>query len=727
MLMVMCLVGRGAGQDVIAEFISPNLYVSPDGDDGNPGTASRPFATLDRARRAVREFKRGVPKPIRVLVRGGIYYLSAPVVFGPEDSGTDLQPITYAAYPGEKPTLSGGARLALTWQRHDGGIMKCSVPAQMRFNQLFINGKRQMRARFPNFDPDKPLVGEGGYLNTTDAGDREFTYDPASFTNKRWAHPTDAIVHIFPGSYWNNFQFRVASIDRDRHQVKLGEGGWQTALLENPDDFFGTALSKGSHFFIDNVFEELDAPGEWFLDERTSTLYYYPPAGTDLAGAKAEVGLLKRLIELKGSRQNPVRHVNFEGFRFVHTSATFMDAYISPSNGDWGIHQGGALYMEGVEDCAVESCFFDAVGGNALYVSHHARRVRVYGNTFSYTGDSAVCLVGKSHLIEKGKMPCPYCQAASYWSFGPDPEDFPAYCQVTNNVMHHIGTYGKQTAGVFMAIALKNTVDHNHIHHMPRAAICINDPFFGGHLIEYNEINDTVQETNDHGTINSWGRGRFWCVGHYGAARDSFHDPGDVKQDAKFTDIIRFNRIREQVSEKHKFAYGSTNMGIDMDDGSANFHVYNNLVIGAGVQNRDGSHRIIENNIFINPNRGMGYHVGYTHSGDQFARNIVVREEGSYPIFWILLQTDDAPWIDQLDYNLYHSSAPFSSAAQNLSQWRQLGFGVHSMIADPLFVDPENGDYRVRPESPALKLGFKNFDLTGVGLLPDFPDKWPRR
>ncbi|GAG46310.1 unnamed protein product, partial [marine sediment metagenome] len=110
--------------------------------------------------------------------------------------------------------------------------------------------------------------------NTTAAGDREFTYDPKTFTKKKWAKPAEAIVHIFPGSYWNNFQFRVKSVDWDHHLVKLGEGGWQTAQLDNPDDFFGTALSTGSHFFIDNVFEELDAPGEWYLDKEKSILYY---------------------------------------------------------------------------------------------------------------------------------------------------------------------------------------------------------------------------------------------------------------------------------------------------------------------------------------------------------------------------------------------------------------------------------------------------------------------
>ena len=113
--------------------------------------------------------------------------------------------------------------------------------------------------------------------------------------------------------------------------------------------------------------------------------------------------------------------------------------------------------------------------------------------------------------------------------------------------MHHIGVYGKQTAGIFIAIALKNTISHNHIHHMLRSAICINDPFWGGHIIKYNYIHETVQETDDHSPINSWGRGHYWCVRHCGG--NVYHGPGDTKRDAKFTTIIHHNLIRENLND----------------------------------------------------------------------------------------------------------------------------------------------------------------------------------
>ena len=432
------------------------------------------------------------------------------------------------------------------------------------------------------------------------------------------------------------------------------------------------------------------------------------------------MALTKHIIEIKGQRNNTTRHIHFEGIKFTNTKTTYLEEYNLASTGAWGIYPGGAVLYENAEDCSIKDCFFDQVGGNAVFIKNHNRRITVYGNTFAETGDSAVCLVGKSHLDTDLPMPCPYCGDKNLWGLGDEPKDFPAYCDISNNHMHHLGEYGKQIAGVFMAITLKNTVRHNYMHHLPRAAICINDPFFGGHIIEHNDIHDTVQETNDHGTINSWGRTHYWCFANYNA--EVRHDPGDVGRDAKFWTIIRNNRIHERVREKHKLAYGSTNMGIDMDDGSTKFHVYQNLVIGAGVQNRDGSFRIIENNIFINPNKGLGYHVSYSNGGDKFIKNIVVKDSGE-SIYWLYQPFGGNDWIEQMDYNVYSGSDNISDGA-NLGDWQQQGFDKHSVSADPMFVDPQSRDYRVKPGSPALKLGFKNFDMDNFGLLPDFPKKW---
>jgi len=726
----------GSTEDDPPSDSGATLYVAPDGDDGNPGTESSPVATLHRARDVVRTLKKSLSGPMTVLVRGGTYCLSDTLVFGPEDSGTDAQPITYAAYRGEKPTISGGMQLKPEWKPYRDGIMKCAVPAGMSFTQLFVNGQRRIRARYPNFDPERPLMGDSGYINATGGGDGEFYFDPETFTRKKWRRPTEAIVHIFPSGYWNNAQYRVKAVDWDRCAVILGEGGWQTHEYLAPNHF-----DENSRFFIDNVFEELDAPDEWYLDEESGILYFKPPEGLDLATATVEVTQRKRLMELKGSRQQPVTHIRLVGFRFTQTETTYMDEYEVPSTGDWGIHRGGAIFLEGTEDCAVEDCFFDAVGGNAVFVSNHNRRVRIYGNTFTHSGDSAVCLCGKNNMVE-AEWQCEFCGAERPWTFT-DVEDYPADCLVTNNLIHHIGEYGKQVAGVFISISRDNTISHNHIHDMPRTAICINDPFWGGHVVEYNDIHNTVLETDDHGGFNAWGRGHYWCLALNDIAAS--HEAGDVKRDARFPTIIRYNRFRDQ-----------DNYGIVMDDGASNFHVYNNLCLGVGVQNRNGEYRIIENNVFVNPCQAIGYEVGHENNHDQFLRNIVVvnADLGGVPdgerslgfrdqnaggggdhVYRVGYPPKQGQWVDEIDYNVLFNYAgefsvdfvPRNGEPETLSweQWRELGFDKHSVRTDPMFLDPANGDYRVAPSSPALKLGFRNFDTSRFGLLPDFPrDRW---
>ena len=192
------------------------FYVSTSGDDNSPGTRKLPFATLHRAQEAIRQ-SRKTSTPVTVLVREGTYYLRSPLTFGPEDSGSKEAPITYAAYPKERVTISGGHRLTCNWIPYKNGIMMASVPANVEFFQLFINGKRQIRARYPNYDPSIP--GKSGYVQAAgpirgdtvnphaDTGDemtfstqgpKGIRFDPATFTKKTWANPQEAEIHIFP-------------------------------------------------------------------------------------------------------------------------------------------------------------------------------------------------------------------------------------------------------------------------------------------------------------------------------------------------------------------------------------------------------------------------------------------------------------------------------------------------------------------------------------------------
>jgi hypothetical protein len=713
------------------------LYVAPSGNDRNPGSEEKPFATLARAKDAVRELKKRTKEPITVWMRRGTCHLQKPLVFEAADSGTSEQPITYAAYPGEFVTLSGGRKLECKWKPYKDGIMMCSLPevkqANLSFTQLFVNGKRQIRARYPNFDPKNPLIraglivlnlpdtGGGGYINMANQEvawpATEFHYDPETFTKKRWAKPHEAVVHTFPETYIGNLQWEIKDIDWEAHVVKLGRGGFQINDLAFKK--VCTGIGPKSRFYIENVFEELDAPGEWYLDRENGVLYYMPAEGVDLSGAVVEAPVLEHVIEFRGSQENPVKHITLSSFRIAHTTSTFLEEYEAPSLGDWTIHRGGAVLLEGAEDCAVEKCFFDAVGGNAVFINNYNRRIRVYGNQFTEAGDSAVCLVGTRNRAIGSNKP------------------YPAENTISNNLIHDCGVFGKQPAGVFASISEKNTISHNLIYNMPRSAICINDGWGGGHVIEFNEMYDCVRETGDHGSFNSWGRETYWCMlqSHSPKLPGVSHEAGNVKEDCRLTNIVRNNYFHETEFNE---------WGIDLDDGSSNYHVYNNLMVGVSLTLREGDYRTVENNIMINPKNPPGPKVSYEDNNDTFVRNIIVTSSkagpsrvGSQPgdCYSIILPPLKGPCVKEMDYNLFFSDigqffatwimrAPIAPKRYTWEEWRALGYDQHSIFADPLFVDAAKGDYRVKPESPALKLGFKNFDLSTVGLLPDFPKEW---
>ena len=718
------------------------LYVAPYGADTNPGTKVEPFASLFRAKGAVRSLKKTACGPITVVVREGVYYLEEPLVFTPEDSGSVTASVTYKAYPGEKPTLSGGRLLNCVWKPFRDRIWMCRFPefetGELNPSQIFVNGKRQRRARYPNgayadLNP-KCYVSAKGADNWPH---REIYYDLKTFTKKRYATPEDGVLHIFPKNYWGNMQYQVQGIDRDRNAVLLGKGGWQLNTVFQGEK--ATGIDDRSKFFVENVFEELDSPGEWYFNKKECVLYYIPPEQVDLQTACVEVPQLQVLVKFNGSMDHPVHHISLEGFRFAHSEATYFELYEAPSLGDWTIVRKGMVCTEGAEDCNIRKCFFDAGGGNGVFINKYAQRIHVSNNIFSEMGDSAICLVGKSHLRRDLKYDCLYCGTTHDWGWDPPSKEVPSECKIHNNLIHDIGIIGKQTAGVFLSLTLENSVSHNHIFNTPRAAICVNDGLWGGHIIEYNDIHDTCRETNDHGPFNSWGRDRFWCKSQSHGPES--HPAGDVKADARFTTIIRNNRFRDQ-----------SGWGIDLDDGSSNYHVYNNLCIGIGIKLREGDYRTIENNIFVNVANPPGFHVGYEGNHDRFRRNIVVMnalhahsekdidfetDNVVGRVLCIIRPPRQGSWFKEWDNNLYFSDrGEFQGAAiffhsgrqitkvYTIEEWRAKGFDLDSVFADPMFLDPDNDNYRVKPESPALKLGFKNFNMEEFGLTADFPITW---
>jgi hypothetical protein len=273
---------------------------------------------------------------VTVYFREGTYYLDDTIVFTDADSGAANALITYASYTGEEAVISGGVPLQLKWEKWRGGIMKAHAPAGLRTGQLFANGECQTMARYPNFD------APAQYFNGT---------APDAFSKERvakWADPRGGFIHAMQREMWGDFHYLIAGKDANGNLIY--EGGWQNNRQMGMHD---------KYRFVENIFEELDAPGEWYLDEKASTLYFYPPKGLNLGKATVEAVRLRQLIEFRGTARSPVRFITLKGLTFRHAARTFMENREPLLRSDWTIYRGGAIVFEGAEDCALEDSTVD--------------------------------------------------------------------------------------------------------------------------------------------------------------------------------------------------------------------------------------------------------------------------------------------------------------------------------------------------------------------------------
>lgn len=642
-----------------------SYYVAPSGNDNHSGTIENPFATIQKALEQSRKNKN---KNTTIYLREGTYYLNNPITFTPEDSRNENTLLTICPYNDEKVIISGAEKLAsLKWEVHEGEIVKASVAQGFIFDQLFVNGELQHMARYPDYDPDASHYN--GIAADAIAPERV----------SKWNNPAGGYVHASHRHEWGGYHWIIKS-KNDKNELEL-EGGWQNNRL------------MGMHperRFVENIFEELDAPGEWFFDKQTETLYFYPSQDIDLLTATVETPQIECLFEFRGSESTPVENIHIEGLELTHTLRTFMDTREQLLRSDWAIYRMGAILMEGAKDCSVKDCFFNAVGGNAVFFSNYNRHNEVSGCHIADAGANGVCFVGDPAAVRSPSFE--YNEFVPLEKIdrepGPKTNNYPSECLVYDNLMYRLGRVEKQIAGVQISMAQDITVSHNTIYDLPRAGINISEGTWGGHILEYNEVFNTVLETGDHGSFNSWGRDRFWHPDYATLTEITQNHPELILLDAVKTTIIRNNRFRCDHG-----------WDIDLDDGSSNYHIYNNVCLNGGLKLREGFNRIVENNIMIN--NSFHPHVWFPNSGDVFVRNIV--STGYYPI-----RVND--WGKEVDYNVFPDKIALEKAQEN-------GTDQHSVYGDVQYTDPEHGDFRVKDSSIALSVGFKNFDMDQFGVV----------
>jgi len=366
-----------------------------------------------------------------------------------------------------------------------------------------------------------------------------------------------------------------------------------------------------------------------------------------------------------------------------------METYESLLRSDWTIYRGGAVLLDATENTTIKDCEFTNLGGNVIFVSGYNRNTKITGNHIHDSGASAISFVGDPSAVRSPLFQ--YFQTTAIADMdtivGPKNELYPSNSIVENNLIHRIGRVEKQVAGVQISMAMKIHVKNNSIYDVPRAGINVSEGTWGGHIIEYNDVFNTVLETSDHGSFNSWGRDRFWYPDREISSKLVSKNGKMPLWDAMHTTIIRNNRFRCDHG-----------WDIDLDDGSSNYEIYNNLCLNRGIKLREGYYRTVRNNIMVN--NTFHPHVWFINSGDVFTNNIVMKKYAGIRI---------KDWGKKIDSNLFPNKAALLKAQGNHTD-------ANSVFGNPLFINPKSGDFTVQENSPALKIGFKNFPMDQFGV-----------
>jgi len=633
-------------------FAVPNagstFYVAVNGKDSNPGTKAAPFATLSKAVDATRKAS---AKPGTIILRAGSYLLSKVIVLGPGDSDLTVQ-----NYNGEEAWISGAKVIHPSWKKvGDKGIYSADLSGQgiTSIKGLHVNGKRAIRARYPNANPifgfgshisakgylpvhpPTPLVdlypatpyrnasnsftrfvlgiggtcsgftppagywcgkhtqgGGGAIYKGTPGG---IKYDKGLLPNSPYKNATGAVVQMWRPAHWASWMFEVGPFDSG--ELTFTKGGFQGA--RGPG-------AKGGEFYIENVFEELDSANEWFYNEQNKVLYWmYNGTGAIPADTTFEVMNLKNLISMEGTMATPIKNIWFKGVGFKDTMITYLDPHEMPSGGDWGLQRSGAVFMEGTESSGVDSCTFSRLDGNAVMISGYNRNATVTKSEFVWIGDNCIAAWGKTThpnaTIRK---------LAPGYGWDGTKGTQPRFTQITYNYVHEIGIWEKQSSFYFQAKSCQNHIKGNVFYNGPRAGINFNDGFGGGHEMEYNLMFNTCRESGDHGPFNSWDR-QVWVT--------------DI--DVRPT-IPQWN----DVHNNFLIANYQGQEAIDNDDGSAYYHTHDNFFIysGNGMKNDFGGHDNHHyNNVYTYVGRGLGICSQIAGHEDYFYGNKVIMNKAN--------------------------------------------------------------------------------------------------
>ena len=653
------------------------LYVAPNGQDRWSGALAEPnrdgtdgpLATVKGAQRRLRQsIKEGRGAAVRVLLRDGTYAQSSTLLFTAADGGAEAKEypgaiasapctVTWGAYPREEPVISGGRRITRWKETEVNGhrAWVSSIPAVRKgswsFQQLWVNGERRLRPRLPR---------EGLYRIDRLVGvtaETRYSLGQDRFVYAKgdidpdWHNLHD--VEVVALCYWTESRMWIKDIDRRRRLVLFD----RTSSKRLTDDF---DASQPTQYYVENVFEAL-RPGEWYLDRKEGRLTYLPMPGEDVETVEVIAPKLTELVRIKGGKE-PVTQLHFEGIAFCHNQ---WDLPPGKSNvGQASSQIPGAVVLSNARSCSFRRCAFTHLGSYAVELVEGCRDVDL-------AGCDAVDLGAGGVKVWHG------CQRNTI-----------SDCEIGDG-----GILYPSAVGVLIGKSSGNKIIHNHIHDLYYTGISVgwcwgygeSDAF--GNIIEYNHVHDIGRGVlSDMGGIYTLGV-----------------SPGTR---------IRYNVFHDITSR----GYGG--WAIYTDEGSTDILIESNLAYRtncSAFHQHYGRDNLIQNNIWA---FGRQEQLAVTrleqHRSFVFRHNIVYFDQGE--LFGSSMRKATARHVE-CHGNLYWrvGGSDIRFGEHTFAQWQGQGMDADSLIADPAFVAPEQDDFRLREGSPALRVGFRPFDLTGIG------------
>jgi hypothetical protein len=680
------LVNNAVAMDKLAIF-----YVSPTGNDQWSGTipdsnamrTDGPFATLQRARDVIRTLKlSSTNNQFTVLVRGGTYPLNETFTLGSQDSGTESNPFTIRAYDNEKPILSG-TRPVIGFTTHKGKMFRADLKGTAlepySFRQLFAEGKRQILARFPNFDPLDPIGGGFRYAeDSVDGGSKvKFKYSEGSVHD--WALPNNAEIVIYPGpNYWNN-TIPISQIDKDQRIIALAVNA-------------SYSITAGNRYFFQNIMEELDAPGEWYFDSLGKLLYFWPL--NDMAITTVSVPVLQTIVSMTGN------YIRLEGFT--------LDGSI-----------GNAITVNAAINSTIAKCTIRNTGGDGIQINNGYNNTAIGNDVYEVGG----------HGI--------------YISGGDRTTLTPAGNRAENNYIHHIGVINKRSSGIEVRgvgnVVSHNLIhstprvgvwfdgndhiiEYNHVHHVNQETedsgviySCARDWTKRGNVVRFNYVHD------------SGGYGRKTSTEIWKSPYNTF----GINLDDWTSGTEVFGNIVTTTCRGGILVHGGRDNNIE-----------NNIIIQVDEAQMFYS-SIVSNDPILPGMFAMIQTMGYTKypllatitdvetgakmSGNKFVRNIVYYTNANSKLYEGYGTLDIATTTSNFN-TIYHAGLPLKVPYMNTTvdlqwtKWKESGLDQNSVIADPLL----SSSFQLSPDSPALKMGFQPIPFEKIGPYSDpLRASWP--